>query len=214
MIQNAHARLIITQRSCLGRFDAKDTPVLCLDDPEQIGKLANQPVQTVSNGSEPSHLAYVIYTSGSTGKPKGVQVEHGSLSNLIAAQVTAYEVIATSQVAQFASLSFDASVAEVWRTLTTGACLCLVPSETRADGEELVRFLQRQAITHATLPPSLVAALPAKALPALTTLIVGGKACPIEVVNRWAPGRRFFNAYGPSEATVSATFVALPGRWS
>jgi non-ribosomal peptide synthase protein (TIGR01720 family) len=45
------------------------------------------------------------------------------------------------------------------------------------------------------------------ALPALTTLIVGGEACPAELVTRWAPGRRFFNAYGPSEATVCATFA-------
>jgi amino acid adenylation domain-containing protein/non-ribosomal peptide synthase protein (TIGR01720 family) len=212
ILQDAGVTLLVSERRLFNQLPAGTAPTNCflLDECDFAGMPSNNP----QAGLKPANLAYVIYTSGSTGKPKGVQVEHRSLANLITAQVKAYEVGPASRVAQFASLSFDASVAEVWRALTSGACLCLIPDEARFGGDALLDFLSKESITHATLPPSLLAALPARPLPALTTLIVGGEACPVEVVSKWAPGRRFFNAYGPSEATVSATVArcAADGR--
>ena len=41
--------------------------------------------------------------------------------------------------------------------------------------------------------------------PTLRVITVAGEACPAEVVERWAPGRRFFNLYGPTETTIWAT---------
>jgi acyl-CoA synthetase (AMP-forming)/AMP-acid ligase II len=49
--------------------------------------------------------------------------------------------------------------------------------------------------------------LPAEELPDLQTIIVAGEACSADIVARWASGRRFFNAYGPTEATVCATIA-------
>ena len=37
---------------------------------------------------------------------------------------------------------------------------------------------------------------------------MGGEACPVELVDRWAPGRVMTNAYGPTETTVDVTISA------
>ena len=40
----------------------------------------------------------------------------------------------------------------------------------------------------------------------LATLLVGGEACPPELLARWSrPGRLFLNAYGPTETTVCSS---------
>lgn len=68
-----------------------------------------------------------------------------------------------------------------------------------------MQLLQTQRITHATLPPSVLAAMPTSNLPDLQTIIVAGEACPSDLMTQWSSGRRFFNAYGPTESTVCAT---------
>ncbi|HIP72468.1 MAG TPA: non-ribosomal peptide synthetase, partial [Anaerolineae bacterium] len=73
-------------------------------------------------------------------------------------------------------------------------------------GPDLAKFMQDQAVTLAPLPPAALAALPAGSYPTLQTIISGGEACSREIVDRWMPGRRFVNAYGPTESTVAATW--------
>ena len=60
--------------------------------------------------------------------------------------------------------------------------------------------------------PTLLATLE-EDLPELRFLLVSGEACPQDLIARWhRPGRRFLNVYGPTEATVTATWTdAAPG---
>ncbi|MES2936893.1 MAG: amino acid adenylation domain-containing protein [Pseudomonadota bacterium] len=165
---------------------------------------ANPQPQAVGLSSR--HLAYVIYTSGSTGKPKGVMVEHRGVVNLALAQGEAFGITAASRVLQFASFSFDASVSEMMMALCHGAALHLPPPGAVLAGAALSATLRQLAITHVTLPPVVLAALPDDGIPAsVETLVVAGEAPSAALVQRWATGRRFFNAYGPTETTVCAT---------
>ncbi len=158
------------------------------------------------------NLAYVIYTSGSTGQPKGVLLHHRGLVNLVWGQIRTFDITAESRVLQFASFSFDASVSEIFTALIAGATLCLARRETLISPPDLLDLLRAQAITTVTLPPSLLALLPVEDLPALRTVISAGESCSWEVALRWAAGRRFLNAYGPTEATVGPTCYVVGDR--
>src|SRR5262249_27306932 len=139
--------------------------------------------------------------------PKGVLVTHRGLGNLAQAQIRAFDITPSNRVLQFASLSFDASVSELAMTLCAGATLVLGPPQVLLAGPALAGLLREKAITTVTLPPSVLAGLAADDLPNLRTVAVAGETCPAEVVAQWAPGRRFLNAYGPTENTVCATMA-------
>jgi len=165
-----------------------------------------------ANPSDPplNALAYVIYTSGSTGTPKGVMIEHRGLANLVRAQSEAFGITPQSRVLQLASASFDASVSEIWTAWTAGATLVMLPEGAVTADASLLRRLDENAVSVATFPPSLLAALPDAELPALATLVVAGEAANAVLLARWAPGRsRVLNAYGPTEITVCATLEPI-----
>ncbi|GGR89683.1 hypothetical protein GCM10010252_30740 [Streptomyces aureoverticillatus] len=158
-----------------------------------------------------AHPAYVIHTSGSTGRPKGVVLTHGGLASLRATQLRHLEPGPGARVLQAASMSFDVAVWDLIAGLTTGATLVL-PTQPRLAGDELGRVLAQSRISHATLPPSVIGTLPADApetLTGLRVLMAAGEACPPDLADRWAPGRRLINGYGPTETTCCASAARL-----
>lgn len=163
-----------------------------------------QPATPPACGATSSHLAYLLYTSGSTGHPKGVLIEHQGLCNMARCHAREFGIRRGSRVLQFAALTYDASVSEIFTTLASGATLVLAPRERLIPGRDLVDTLRETGITSVLLPPSVLTALPDATLPLLETVVSGGERCPAEVVRRWAPGRRLLNAYGPTETTVTA----------
>jgi non-ribosomal peptide synthetase component F len=132
-------------------------------------------------------------------------VPHRGWANLCAAQGALFGLGGSDRVLQFSSPSFDASAWEIAMTLGAGAALVLAPRADLLPGPELLALLREQRVTTATLPPSALAALPPEALPDLHTLVVAGEAWTVELARRWSAGRRVFNAYGPTEASVCAT---------
>ncbi len=213
MLRDAGTRLVLTsqaQQPLVAAVVATlDTPpqVVVLDAEDE--QIAQQPQSAPQTTVRPDHLAYSIYTSGSTGRPKGVLVTHRGTGNLAREQARAFGVTPGSRVLQFASPSFDAAVSEITSTLLSGATLCLADDHQLHFPPDLLALLRDQQINVVTLPPSLVAVLPAADLPELHTLVVAGEACQPEWLARWAaPERRLINAYGPSEATVCATLAA------
>ncbi|WP_188306019.1 non-ribosomal peptide synthetase, partial [Streptomyces sp. CBMA123] len=184
-----------------------------LDDPAQVWA-ADGPDTAPTDADRttpltPGHPAYAVYTSGSTGTPKGVLVTHAGLAAFAAAAAAQYAVGPGDRVLQFASPSFDASVLELCISLLGGAAL-VTGEEGPLVGERLAEALAGRRISHALIPPAALATLDrenAAALTALRTLVVGAEACPADLVDAWAPGRRMVNSYGPTEATVVATWT-------
>ncbi len=201
MLQDSQIQVLVTQTALHDRLQVSA---------ETIVYLAQQGYSTVNpiSNANANTLAYVIYTSGSTGKPNGVLIEHRGVSNLVQAQKQVFAVKSGDRILQFASLSFDASIFELALALTSGATLYIAPQTARSP-IALNHFLKHHAITHITLPPAILAALPDSALPALATVISAGEACSMSIVDRWCGDRAFFNAYGPTEATVWATVAQL-----
>lgn len=207
IMQDAALEVLLTTSAILPTLPATAATVICLD--QVNNELAAQCTANPQVMVSVEQLAYMIYTSGSTGLPKGVMVEHRGIPNLAYAQMKAFGMKPDSRVLQYASFSFDASVSELFKTLLAGATLYMADRETLLPGPALVELLKREAITMVTLSPSVLAVLPYTDLPALQSLIVAGEACPVELAQQWAVGRRFLNAYGPTEATVCATVAEL-----
>ena len=126
-------------------------------------------------------------------------MEHAGLANLALAQAALTRVGPGHRVLQFASISFDASVSEIFLTLAGGAALWLEPRETVPTPEEFARQLRDARIDHATLPPALLAVLLPTDFPSLRTLLMAGEAASPELYSAWSKDRVLFNAYGPTE---------------
>ncbi|MEU4475720.1 amino acid adenylation domain-containing protein, partial [Micromonospora sp. NPDC023888] len=187
---------------------ADATPNLILDG-DATG-WAGQPDDNPTAPLTSDSLAYVIYTSGSTGTPKGVGVTHGSMVNLARTVTDRYAPGEAPRVLQLASLGFDVAIWELLTAVATGGTLVVSPAE-RLSGDDLLRVLREQRITHVTLPVPVLASLPPDAenqLPDLTTVHIGGETCPPELVRRWSAGRRLINGYGATETTVATTLTA------
>jgi amino acid adenylation domain-containing protein len=209
MVEDSRTGLVLTHSDLLDRLPGVGV-CLCVD--RDGAAFAGARDANLAVPVDAANLAYVIYTSGSTGRPKGVLLQHGGLCNLVWALIEDFAIGAGSRVLQFSAFSFDAAIAEIFPTLVAGGTLVLAPREELRSVEDLRRLLREQRITTVTLPPSLLAILPADGLPDLRTVVSAGEACPAALAAIWTPGRRFVNGYGPTETTVGATDYHVDGK--
>ncbi|GAA1966189.1 Pls/PosA family non-ribosomal peptide synthetase [Microbacterium deminutum] len=162
----------------------------------------------------PADDAWIIFTSGSTGVPKGVAVSHRSAAAFVDAEARLFLHDAPlgpgDRVLAGLSVAFDASCEEMWLAWRHGACLVPAPRSLVRSGEDLARWLVRQAISAVSTVPTLAAMWPTDAIENVRLLIFGGEACPPELAVRLAAdGREVWNTYGPTEATVVACAALL-----
>jgi len=154
-------------------------------------------------------LAYVIYTSGSTGRPKGVLTAHRGLTSLMSFTVEQMRIGSRDRILQFASPSFDASIWEIFAALISGATLVLGDRDSLLPGPALHRLIEQNGVTIVLLSPSVLGILSPSGLDRVRIVVAGTEKCTAEIVQRWAPGRRFFNAYGPTESTIYSTIYEV-----
>ncbi|HEU4881722.1 MAG TPA: amino acid adenylation domain-containing protein, partial [Longimicrobium sp.] len=204
MVRASGARAVLVDRAHAGRLVDAGVPEIAIDLLPALPGPTDAPAVAV----DPRNLAYVIFTSGSTGGPKGVEVTHGSVFALMQ---TVRGLLSPAERATWLACStvgFDVSVLDVFGPLSWGGALVLVD-------DPLANPPPSRPVRAAFLVPTIAAErLAADAMPpGLRTLLIGGEAVSPALtreIQARHPGLRIINIYGPTEATVFATYAPVP----
>jgi amino acid adenylation domain-containing protein len=209
LLEDTQARVVMTSERLARELDVRGAQVVRLDADAAI--LDQQSEADPSSLANANDLAYVIYTSGSTGRPKGVQITHGGLLNLVFWHRRTFALTPSDRATQLTSPAFDATGWELWPYLTCGASIYLPDDETRISPALLRDWLVKRQITITFLPTALAESAMTLEWPpdtALRYLLTGA-----DTLHRYPPSSLPFaviNNYGPTEATVVATFGQVP----
>jgi len=159
--------------------------------------------------------AYVIYTSGSTGRPKGVSVSHGAIARHVLSIRKVFGLVAKDRMLQFSNTTFDPSLEQMLVPWSVGASVFL-RGDTLWSPEEFWQVVERERLTAINLPPAYFRhcteslQMHPQAARSLRLVIVGGDVFPMEALPVWQSlGVRILNAYGPTEAVITATVHEL-----
>nr|WP_244431779.1 non-ribosomal peptide synthetase [Xenorhabdus szentirmaii] len=219
--------LLLTQKHLKKDLSVQDLPVWLLDDETHQNRTAVQPGHNPDSKQlrlQPHHLAYIIYTSGSTGHPKGVMLEHRNVVSLIHAQRQVSKPHPGDRILQFVTVAFDISVSDIFPTLASGATLVLRPAHIKVPDAGFVDFLRQHKVTIINIPTAFwnhwvqeIMAGHCGFSACLHTVIVGGDKVEQRHLADWlscpeTQSCRWFNAYGPTEITVTATALLIDGK--
>ena len=213
ILSDAGARLVLSNAQVRDRVEGLEqiAPELLFVDEAADAIARRSPARLTDDerGAPVDDLAYLIYTSGTTGRPKGVAIGHASICNFVRVAAEVYGIRAEDRVYQGMTIAFDFSVEEIWVPWMAGATLVPKPAGPSLLGVDLHEYLTERRITAMCVVPTLLATIEDD-LPELRFLLVSGEACPQDLITRWhRPDRRFLNVYGPTEATVTATWTEL-----
>ena len=210
IIDDASVKLIVTIAAYSSRAEGLPVPYVLVDGPSaEIGKKSDKPLSRKGATPASDETCYILYTSGTTGRPKGVVVNHQSICNFVRVAAASYGYRPSDRVYQGMTIAFDFSTEEIWVPFAAGATVVPAPGQLTLVGEELADFLRDNKVTCMACSPTLLSSIESD-VPSLRALLVGGEACPHNLVVRWSkPGRQILNTYGPTEATVTATMGLL-----
>jgi amino acid adenylation domain-containing protein len=212
MLEDSAVPVLLSQSHLLSLLPILTAKVVCLDS-----EWENMATYSGSNPNRQriDNLAYVIYTSGSTGMPKGVMVEHSAITQHINYAISRYKIESSDNVLQFASMSFDTSIEQIFSTLCGGARLVLL-STNLLSAKAVQQIISQEKITIADLPPAYWQQLLHEAnnpIESLKLLILGGDALSSQLAQETrqilASDVTLLNAYGPTEALITATLFEV-----
>ncbi|ARU62939.1 hypothetical protein CBW65_19595 [Tumebacillus avium] len=212
MLNDSQAGLVLTQEHLQCRLPESVRAVSL--DQKAAWAVADE-TQLVHTGTADT-TCYVIYTSGSTGTPKGVLLPHRAVVQHNRAVSAEYGLSASDRVLQFSSVSFDIAVEEIFPTLLSGAALVLRDREQVPAVQDLLQLVADQSVTVLNLPTAywhgMVQEMAQSGLhlpESVRLMIVGGEKPSADLYAQWkslVPSHvRWINAYGPTEAAVTAT---------
>ncbi|MET7685499.1 amino acid adenylation domain-containing protein [Streptomyces sp. NPDC005423] len=209
LARDSGARAVVGDAAGAADYAGLEAVFVAVD--AEAGEIAARSGVLAAVQPQPQETAYVCYTSGTTGTPKGVVVPHRALTDLVGC--TDHLRLGTDDVvAQAAGPAFDAVAFEIWSTLAAGARLVGLGRETVADAGRLERAVAEHGITTLFVTTAVfnrIVRQRPEAFAALRTVLFGGEACDPRRVRQVLLGgapRRLLHVYGPTEATVFATW--------
>ncbi|ATQ70919.1 MULTISPECIES: non-ribosomal peptide synthetase [Methylosinus] len=214
MMEDSRIELVLTQihvRERLGVGPAKT--VLAVDELD----LRTEPDHAPSMTLHGKALAYVIYTSGSTGRAKGVAVAHHALAEHARLSAAFSSLVPDDRMLQFATLSFDGFIEQLFPPLLVGASVVLRGPELWSP-DEFLHELRERRISIVDLPTAYwltliqsFARADRKDYGSLREVHIGGEAMPSEAAPIWREAGlcdvKLLNTYGPTEAVVVASLL-------
>lgn len=219
MVEDAGIQLILCDPKYADLFRESGATLVQPDDTSIAAAGEHPPLGDVPADA----YAYLMYTSGSTGKPKGVLIDHTALATYCAADQQVYQLVPEDRTLQFSTLSFDIAVEEIFPPLLVGSCVVVRPRSRSDEENELLALINQHQITALHLATAywhewvdLLHASGQRVPRSLRmVLATGEKVSPVHY-QRWIDlsDHRILwcNAYGPTEATVTATvFIPEPG---
>lgn len=205
ILQDAEVKMVITDSMLKKQNDLSCECITIENLSEKLQRYSTENLNSNERKLTADDPAYVIYTSGTTGKPKGVVLLHRTVCNLIRGESYLFNVNQSDRVFQGFSVSFDASVEEMWLAWYSGALLVAATKSEALSGPDLVKFLDKQKVTVFSTVPTQISMMQTP-VESVRILILGGEECHLKAINPWLDGKRkVFNTYGPTEATVIAT---------
>ncbi len=202
LVADAAPIAAITSTRLRSRLGGCDLLIVDVDDPA-----VDSQASTALPAPAADDIAHVIYTSGTTGVPKGVAVTHHNVTRLFDSLDVGIQLSPRQVWTQCHSLAFDYSVWEIWGPLLHGGRLVVVPDEVVRSPDDFHALLVAEQVSVLSQTPSAVGALSPQGLGS-AALVLAAEPCPVDVMDRWAPGRVMINAYGPTETTVYAAISA------
>jgi amino acid adenylation domain-containing protein len=152
------------------------------------------------------NCAYVIYTSGTTGRPKGVEITYGGLDTFLAA-LAGLDLAAGGAGLNVVSPAFDGWLWCTLLYLLHGQAVVMGdPSPAGPGAAGFAALLAAVRPRTVCLTPSLLATV-VHELPPVETLVVAGEPCPPGLLDSLPRDQRVLNVYGPTEATIAATWA-------
>ncbi|MCM3291598.1 amino acid adenylation domain-containing protein [Paenibacillus sp. MER 180] len=207
IIENANLDCLVTDHASFGLLHIpSQVPLMYLDDIDRIGIQLEGNLDALVTGID---SAYIIYTSGSTGVPNGVLVNHSNVINVTLAAIEEFGIQHNSRVCQFATISFDASVYQIFSALLSGATLCIVSREEQIMISDLKEMICKNEVEFGDLPPIILEMLEPEDVPSLRTIATGGERCQHKLAVKWSNNRTFYNVYGPTETTVASIWFGM-----
>ena len=215
MLEDASPRVLITRSAFRDRFADFQGEVLDFDSDTE--ELVQAPTVSPGIAVTPGDLAYIVYTSGSTGQPKGVLGAHGPAVNFLHYVAGTWVLDSNDRALQLASLSFDASVRDLFGPLSAGASVALPTADDEGMPAKWLGLVKRHEITRilSLVPATLRALVDAAAdrtFPSVKTLLVSGEALSLGLCRdaaRVFPNAAVVNQYGPTECTMISTYHAV-----